>query len=188
MAMRSREISSKRPGGLLIPRLAVERTEARMNDPFDPKCFAAAAPRAFEDLRVGEIFRNPSRTVTAAHFSAFQLLSGDNHPIHYDVEYCRQHGHRDLLAHGLQVLAFTAAGAGSFAHAIGECLIAFTEVSCRFLKPIYVGDTLYPELRIAALEPQRTTGVVVMAASIHNQRAELVLTGEHKYLLRKSAG
>jgi hypothetical protein len=29
---------------------------------------------------------------------------------------------------------------------------------------------------------------VVMAASIHNQRAELVLTGEHKYLLRKSAG
>jgi len=155
---------------------------------FDTKQFRVAEPRGFADLKVGETFRSPSRTVTDAHFSAFQGLSGDNHPIHYDVEYCRQHGHRDLLAHGLQVLAFTAAGAGSFAHAIGECLIAFTEVSCRFLKPIYVGDTLYPELRIAALEPQRTTGVVVMAASIHNQRAELVLTGEHKYLLRKSAG
>jgi hypothetical protein len=26
---------------------------------------------------------------------------------------------------------------------------------------------------------------VVMAATIHNQASELVLTGEHKYLLRK---
>jgi len=67
-------------------------------------------------------------------------------------------------------------------------LIGFTEVSCRFLKPVYVADTLYPELEITALIPQRTTGVVVMAARIHNQRAELVLAGEHKYLLRKSAG
>ncbi|HEX9322238.1 MAG TPA: MaoC family dehydratase [Xanthobacteraceae bacterium] len=159
-----------------------------MNGAFDPKHFAAAEPRRFEDLRAGEIFRNPSRTVTAAHFSAFQLLSGDNHPIHYDREYCRAHGHPDMLAHGLQVLAFTAAGAGSFPHAIGDCLIAFTEVSCRFLKPVYVGDTLYPELEITALMPQRTTGVVVMAARIHNQRGDLVLSGEHKYLLRKSAG
>jgi acyl dehydratase len=159
-----------------------------MNDPFDPKSFAVAAPRTFEDLRVGEIFRNPSRTVTVAHFSAFQLLSGDTHPIHYDVAYCRARGHPDMLAHGLQVLAVTAAGAGSFPHAIGDSLIAFTELSCRFLKPVYVGDTLYPELVIAALKPQRTTGVVVMAASIRNQRAELVLAGEHKYLLHKSAG
>src|SRR6266702_1764544 len=106
-----------------------QRTEAGMNDPFDPKRFAAAEPRTFADLRVGEVFRNPSRTVTAAHFAAFQLLA-----------------------------------------------------------PVYVGDTLYPELVITALIPQRTTGMVVMAASIHNQRSELVLAGEHKYLLRKSAG
>src|SRR2546423_12964248 len=112
-------------------------TETGMDDPFDPKRFAAAAPRRFEDLRVGETFRNPSRTVTAAHFAAFQLLSGGNHPIHFDVEYCRAHGHPDMLAHGLQVLAFTAAGAGSFAPAIGHCPIAVTRLSCPVLKPGY---------------------------------------------------
>ena len=48
-----------------------------------------------------------------------------------------------------------------------------------------VGDTLYAELAITALIPQRTTGIVVMAATIHDQNGELVLTGEHKYLLRK---
>ena len=47
------------------------------------------------------------------------------------------------------------------------------------------GDTLYPQLTIAELKPQRTTGIVIMTATLHNQRGELVLTGEHKYLLRK---
>jgi acyl dehydratase len=151
---------------------------------FDPKTHAVTERRGFSDLKVGEIFRNPSRTVTEAHFALFQALSGDNHPIHYDVEFCNAHGLRGLLAHGFQVLAFSAAGAGTFPHLIGDTLIGFVEQSCRFLKGVYVGDTLYPALTITALVPQRTTGVVVMAATIHNQNSELVLTGEHKYLLR----
>ncbi|HYS48078.1 MAG TPA: MaoC family dehydratase [Xanthobacteraceae bacterium] len=156
-----------------------------MGDTFDPKQFRIAEPRGFADLKVGETFRSPSRTVSEAHFSLFQALSGDNHPIHYDIEYCRARGYPGLLAHGFQVLAFTAAGAGSFAHVIGDALIGFVEQSAKFLKPVYPGDTLYPQLTVTALAPQRTTGLVVMAASLHNQRGELVLSGEHKYLLRK---
>lgn len=151
---------------------------------FDPKQFCVTERRTFDDLMVGEVFRNPSRTVTDAHFAAFQVISGDNHPIHYDIEFCRAQGHRNLLAHGFQVLAFSAAGAGSFPHMIGDKLIGFIEQSSKFLKPVYVGDTLYAALTITTLIPQRTTGVVVMAAAIHNQKSELVLTGEHKYLLR----
>jgi acyl dehydratase len=92
-----------------------------------------------------------------------------------------------LLAHGLQVLCFTAAGAGTFAHVIGDSLIAFIEQSSKFLKPVYPSDTLYPSLTIADLKPQRTTGVVAVAVTVHNQKNELVLTGEQKYLLRKRA-
>jgi acyl dehydratase len=122
--------------------------------------------------------------MTEAYFAAFQAISGDNHPIHYDLEYCRARGYPGLLAHGFQVLAFTAVGAGSFPHAIGDSLIGFIEQSSKFLKPVFAGDTLYPTLTISALLPQKTTGVVVMEAILHNQRAELVMTGEHKYLLR----
>ena len=71
-------------------------------------------------------------------------MSGDNHPIHYDIEYCRRQGHPGLLAHGFQVLAQTAAGAGIFPHVVGESLIGFIEQSSRFLKPVYAGDTVYP--------------------------------------------
>ena len=126
----------------------------------------------------------PSRTVTEAHFSAFQAASGDNHPIHYDREYCRRHGHRDLLAHGFQVLIQTAAGAGRFPHLIGDTLIGFLEQSSRFLLPVYVGDTLYPTLEVESLRPQRTTGVVTLRSTVHNQREELCLEGSQSYLLR----
>jgi hypothetical protein len=40
-------------------------------------------------------------------------------------------------------------------------------------------------LTIAALIPQRSTGIVVVAATVHNQRNELIMTGEQRYLLRK---
>ena len=159
-----------------------------MSEDFDPRRHRFPERRYFEDLAIGERFYIPSRTVTDAHFAAFQALSGDNHPIHYDIEYCRERGHPGLLAHGFQVLCFTAAGASDFALAIGDALIAFTEQSSKFLKPVYPGDTLYPMLEISALTPQRSTGVVTLAATVHNQKGELVLTGEQKILLRKRGG
>jgi len=152
---------------------------------FDPLHHRPVAPRPLAELEVGEEFPLPSRTVTEAHFAAFQLLSGDNHPIHYDREYCRRSGHPDLLAHGLQVLATTAAGAGLLPWVFGAALVGFVEQSCRFLRPVYVGDTLYPILRIEELRPQRTTTVVRVASAIYNQRRELVLDGSQTYLLRR---
>ena len=156
-----------------------------MSSSFDRRQHRIGEPRYFEDLAVGERFYIPSRTMTEVHFSAFQTISADNHPIHYDVEYCRERGHQGPLAHGFQILSFTAAGASTFAHAIGDALIAFVEQSSKFLKPVYAGDTLYPMLEIAALTPQRSTGVVTLRVSVHNQNGELVLSGEQKILLRK---
>ena len=152
---------------------------------FDPTQHRDAPAMYFEDLAVGQRFHNPSRTQTDALFSAFQLASGDNHPIHYDVEYCKSQGHRGMLAHGFQVLIQTAPGAGQFPHVVGEALIAFIEQSSRFLKPVYDGDTLYPALEIVELTPQRTTGVVKMRSTVHNQNNELVLEGEQTMLLRR---
>ena len=150
---------------------------------FKPDDHRVLPLRGFEELRVGEIFKSPSRTIGDANFAAFQAVSLDNHPIHYDVDYCKRLGHPAPLAHGLQVLSFTAAGAGLFPHVIGESLIGFIEVSAKFLKAVYPGDTLYPALEITELVPQRTTGIVAMRATVHNQKSELVLDGIHKYLL-----
>src|SRR5258705_12677777 len=153
---------------------------------FDRRQHRFPENRFFEDLAVGDRFYIPSRTVTEANFAAFQTVSADNHPIHYDIEYCRERGHPGPLAPGFQVLCFTAAGAGTFAHVIGDSLIAFIEQSSKFLKPVYPGDTLYPSLVVAGLTPQRTTRIVTIAVTRHNQKNELGLTREPKKLLKKS--
>ena len=141
-------------------------------------------PVGFEGLSVGQRFNLPSRTVTEAHFAAFQAISGDNHPIHYDRAYCQAQGHDDIVAHGLQVLCYSAAGAGLFPHLLGKTLIGFIEQSCKFLAPVYPGDTLYPALVVSELVRQRTTGVIVVAATIENERGIQVIEGQQKYLAR----
>ena len=81
---------------------------------FDPESFLLVPSKSFRELKIGDIFRAPSRTLTDAHASAFQAVSADNHPVHYDVEWARRHGHTAPVVHGLQVLAFTAPGATLF--------------------------------------------------------------------------
>nr|WP_198370440.1 MaoC family dehydratase [Roseomonas rosulenta] len=143
--------------------------------------------RWFEDFTLGERFVLPSRTMTEAVFLAFQAASGDNHPVHYDVEYCRARGMPHMLAHGFQVAIQTAAGAGIFPHLVEESLKGFLEQSSRFLHPVFVGDTLYAALEVDELTPQRTTGVLGLRSTVHNQKGVLVMDGRQRYLLRRRA-
>lgn len=152
---------------------------------FDPGRYQVVPARTFDQLQVGEVFRAPSRTVTDAHASAFQAVSADNHPVHYDVEWARAHGHSAPVVHGLQVLAFTAPGATLLPHVIGEVFVRFESLACEFLGEVHSGDTLYSQLQIAELVPEGTRGRVKAAVSVHNQRGELVLSGVHSYVLRR---
>lgn len=136
-------------------------------------------------MRVDEIFRAPSRTLTSAHASAFQTVSCDNHPIHYDVEYAHRFGHPAPVVHGLQLLAFTAPGATLLPHTFGAIFIAFTKVSAEFLAEVHEGDTLYPSLQILELAPGPAQGEVTTDVTVHNQRGDQVLSGRHTYLLRR---
>ena len=156
---------------------------------FDPSAHRMVPQqRWFEDFALGERFLLPSRTMTEAIFLAFQAASGDNHPVHYDVEYCRARGMPHMLAHGFQVVIQTAAGAGMFPHMVEESLKGFLDQSSRFLHPVFVGDTLYAALEVDEITPQRTTGVVGLRSTVHNQKGELVMDGRQRYLLRRRPG
>ena len=153
---------------------------------FDPREHRMVpAQRWFDDFQLGERFVLPSRTMTDALFAAFQTASGDNHPVHYDAEYCRTRGMPGMLAHGFQTLIQTAPGAGLFPFLTEESLVGFIEQSSRFLKPVFAGDTLYAALEVDELSPNRTTGVVGLRSTVHNQRREQVLEGRQRFLLRK---
>jgi acyl dehydratase len=139
----------------------------------------------FEDFRTGTVYESPPRTLGEPEFRAFQSLTGDDHPIHYDLDYCRRRGHPERLAHGLLLMALTALGASALAPQVHESMVAFLEQSGRFLAPVYLGDTLRPRLVVEALRAQRSTGVVTLRVELHNQRGEQVLEGRHVYLVRR---
>jgi acyl dehydratase len=141
--------------------------------------------RYFEDFRVGQLFRAPSKTLTDAHFLFFSGLTGDNHPLHYDVEYARATRFGRPVAHGLLLASMTALGAGALAPLVQESIVAFVEQSSRFLAPAFVGDTLYPELEVSRLEPRSRTGLLGFVSRLRNQRGELILEGTHSYLIKR---
>src|SRR3954451_8690370 len=107
---------------------------------FDPRAHRLVPEqRWFDDFALGERFRLPSRTMTSGLFAAFQAASGDNHPMHYDAEYCKAHGLPGMLAPGQQVASQTCAGAGLFRHMVEASLKGSLEQSSRFLHPVVVG-------------------------------------------------
>jgi len=155
---------------------------------FDPAEHRLLPQRWFEDFTLGERFLLPSRTMTDAVFLAFQAASGDNHPVHYDVEYCKARGMPGLLAHGFQAVIQTAPGAGLFPFMVEDSLVGFLEQSSKFLKPVFAGDTLYAALEIDEITPGRSTGVIGFRSTVHNQRKEMVLEGRQRFLLRRRPG
>ena len=155
---------------------------------FDPKNFPVVPPKKFSDFKVGDIFRMPSRTLTIALTWAFQGVSLDNNPLHYDEDYAKQKGLPSALINPMEVLAFSAPGASLFTLYLADILITFDGLTCQFLKPNFVGDTLYSALTVKELTTGDGKGYITMAVSIHNQKDELVLIGEQKFSVKLSSG
>ena len=152
-----------------------------MTEAFDRTLHRVAEPRWFEDFALGEHFPIPSRTVTEAHFSAFQAISADNHPIHYDVEHCRERGHRGSARPRLPDPVFHRGRSQRLrpsdrrlADRLCRAIVEISEACLRRRHALpAAGDR---GIEAAALDRCRHT---------QSQNGELVLTGEQKILLRK---
>ena len=139
----------------------------------------------FEDFRLGDTYRIPSKTIHDGHFLFFAGLTGDAHPIHYDDEYCKDHPFGKRVAHGLLLNTMTALGGSSLSSFVEDSMIAFLSQSSRFVHPVFIGDTIYPELAVSELIPKKNNGVVKFRSIVKNQKNEVVLEGEHVYLIKK---
>jgi 3-hydroxybutyryl-CoA dehydratase len=133
------------------------------------------------EFQPGQVFTSPTKTLNDAHFLFFSGLTGDNHPIHYDVEYAKTTRFGKPLAHGLLLASMTALGAttGS-AHADG---LVFIEQGCRFLKPVCIGDTVHGRCTVERVWEEGKRRFVRFQTALINQRGEHALEGFHVYQL-----
>lgn len=127
----------------------------------------------------GETFEGPSKTLTDAHFLFFSGLTGDVHPIHYDVEYAKGTRFGKPLAHGLLLQSLTALGASTARERLEG--FVFVEQGCRFLKPAVVGDTIKPYQEIERIWDDGGKRYCRVKTSLRNQRNEVLLEGYHVY-------
>lgn len=142
-----------------------------------------------DDFAPGQRFPGATSTCTAEDFLAFARITGDAHPIHYDVEYAAQTRFRRPLAHGLLVAGYSALGATPLSAMLEESMVAMLEVSFRFRKPVFADDVLTSHFEVAEVvhDPAKDTGRVRFTVTLANQSGEMVVEGSHAYLIRARA-
>ncbi|MBI4012625.1 MAG: MaoC family dehydratase N-terminal domain-containing protein [Candidatus Rokubacteria bacterium] len=140
----------------------------------------------FEEIRVGDEYLSPGRTVTEADIVAFAGLSGDYNVLHTDAEFMRSSIFGERIAHGLLGLAIQS-GLGMRALPRPFATIAFLGLRWRFKGPIKIGDTVKVRIKVAdkreTSKPDR--GIVVLQRAIVNQRGEVVQEGETDIMVER---
>src|SRR5687767_3304007 len=133
-------------------------------------------PLYFDEVDVGDTWSSPGRTITETDVVNFAGMTGDYNPLHVDHEFARATPFGRPIAHGLLGMAF-AAGLGSCSPAMQTC--AFVRiVDWKFLKPIFIGDTIHVETEIAAMEPHgRKRGLITWRRRIVNQHGVVLQEG-----------
>jgi len=141
----------------------------------------------FEDFQIGDRFEAPSKTLTDAHFQFFAGMTGDAHPMHYDVHFAADTYFGKPTAHGLLLAAMTALGASELQLFVHESIIAFLSETMTFKKPAFVGTTVHPYLEVTKLKPSSKGGILTLRAWLEDENGEVLVDGEHVYLVRSRA-
>ena len=142
----------------------------------------------FEDIKVGEEYTSPGRTVTETDIVIFAGLSGDYNVLHTDAEHMKSSIFGELIAHGLLGLAIQHGLLGrvmppSAAERLGG-------LHWKFKGPIKIGDTIHVRARVAAKKDadKPEWGLVTVERRVLNQAGEVVQEGETEHLLARRPG
>lgn len=132
----------------------------------------------FDELEIGETLVTHRRTVTEADIVNFAGISGDTFYAHVDDIAAKESIFGKRVAHGYFVLA---AAAGLFVDpAPGPVLANYGLENLRFVKPVYIGDTIQVKLTCKRKtakdkrEGEVLQGVVEWDVEVINQEKEAV--------------
>ena len=140
----------------------------------------------FEDYAVGTTRETLGRTITETDIVLHAGQTGDFYPHHMDAEWCKTQDFQQRIAHG--TLIFSVA-VGMTAGAINPEAFSYGYDRLRFIKPVFIGDTIRVKVTIKEKREHKKPGhgVVSELVEVFNQQNETVLACEHLLLVRKKA-
>lgn len=140
-----------------------------------------ASPRGmyFEEFEAGQKILTAGRTVTEADIVAFAGLSGDFNQMHTDAMYSAQTPFGQRVAHGLLVTSIVS-GLAVQTGVMEGTVMAFREInSWKFIKPVFIGDTVHAILNVIETKELRRIGggSVTIDIDVKNQHDDTVMRG-----------
>ncbi len=138
----------------------------------------------FEEFEIGYCRTTIGRTVTETDIVVHAGQSGDFFPHHMDEEWCKTQPFKKRIAHG--TLIFTIA-VGLSADHINEVAMTYGYERLRFIKPVFIGDTIKVTLTIKDKKEHKKPayGLVSELVECTNQHKETVMVCEHILLVNK---
>ena len=137
----------------------------------------SSAGNYFEDFRINQQIQHASpRTITAGDASVYTALTGSRFLLNSSVEAAKAVGHSGQLVDDLLVfhIAFGKTVSDISVNAVAN--LGYADV--RFLKPVYVNDTLNVSSTVMGLRENKSgkSGIVYVKSVAINQYSEAVLT------------
>ncbi len=140
----------------------------------------------FEDYQIGSANSSHGRTITEADIVLHAGQTGDFYPHHMDAEFCKTQPFKERIAHGTLILSVAV---GILAGEINEVAMSYGYEGIRFLKPVFIGDTITAHASIVEKREYKKNpdefGLVDEKVEVMNQRGELVMVLTHIYLVQK---
>ena len=129
-----------------------------------------------DDIEVGLSTRF-SKTVSESDVYLFAGITGDLDPNHVDEEYCKRTslGHR--VAHGALIVGYMSAASTRILEDFERPMVSVGYDRIRFIKPVYLGDTINIEYVITSLDRERER--IISKVEVKNQQGELVCIADH---------
>ena len=137
----------------------------------------------YEDYAIGEARDTTGRTITETDFVVHAGHSGDFFPHHLDAEFCKTLPFGQRIAHGTMVFTI---GVGLTATIINPVAFSYGYDRMRFVKPVFIGDTLRSRVEITAKElmPNRPGyGRVTERLTVTKHTGETALVADHIYMV-----
>jgi acyl dehydratase len=135
--------------------------------------------RYFEDYVIGERSTAPGRTITETDLVMFAGQIRDMQAYHVDAEFARTAQYGQRVVYGMLVFSLAS---GFMARSHDSRLYSYGYDRVRFIKPVFVGDTIRVEIETVEKLPSpkhRDHGFVLQTGTTFNQRDETVLVFTH---------
>src|SRR6476659_10666061 len=139
----------------------------------------------YEDYELGAKRTTLGRTITETDFVIHAGQTGDFFPHHMDAEWCKTQPFKQRIAHGTLIFSI---GIGLTASEINPEAFSKGYDRLRFVKPVFIGDTIHSEVTISAKSDakQPEYGTVTDHVDVINQHGEVVLVCDHILLVKRT--